>query len=84
MIYEDNQVAISLAKNPQFHCQAKHIDIRHHFVCERVAEGIIKLKYCCTEDMVANMLTKGLSSTNFAKLRKMAGVTTIPIHSTRK
>ena len=77
MIYEDNQAAISLATNPQYHCRAKHIDIRHHFVHERVAEGTIELKYRRTEDMVANMLIKGLN-TNFEKLRKMAGVTTIP------
>ena len=34
VIYEDNQVTISLAKNLQYHGQAKHIDIRHHFVRE--------------------------------------------------
>ena len=30
VIYEDNQSAISLAGNPQFHGRAKHLDIRHH------------------------------------------------------
>ena len=82
MIYKDNQAAISLAKNPQYHGWAKHIDIRHQFVRERVAEGTIELKYCCTEDMVADKLTKGLN-TNLEKLRKMAGVTTIPNHFTQ-
>ena len=64
--------------------RAKHIDIRHHFIRERVTDGTVKLKYCRTEDMVVDMLTKGLSSANFEKLRKMAGVTTIPIHFTQK
>ena len=82
VIYEDNQAAISLAKNPQYHGRAKHIDIRRHFVRKRVAEGTIALKYCRTEDMVADILTKGLN-TNFEKLRKMAGVTTIPNHFTQ-
>ena len=33
----------------------------------------IKLKYCQTADMVANMLTKGLPWSTFEKLRDMHG-----------
>ena len=32
VIYKDNQSAISMAKNPQFHGQSKHIAIKYHFV----------------------------------------------------
>jgi hypothetical protein len=28
----DNQSAITLTSNPQFHAQSKHIDIWHHFI----------------------------------------------------
>ena len=84
VIHEDNQSAISLAKNPQFHGWAKHIDIRHHFVREKVNDGTVELNYCPTNDMVADMLTKGLSGVNFERVRKMAGVTPIPIHFTFK
>ena len=84
VIYEDNQSAISLAKNPQFHGKAKHIDIRHHFVHDQVTSGTIELKYCCTENMVADIFTKGLCRTNFEKLRKMAGVVPVPTHFTHK
>ena len=59
-LMEDNQSAIVMAKNPQFHGRAKHIDICHHFIRERVSEGDIKLVYCPTGDMVADMLTKGI------------------------
>jgi hypothetical protein len=45
LIYEDNQSAISLAKNPQFHGRAKHIDIRHHFIREKVSDGSIELAH---------------------------------------
>ena len=34
-LMEDNQSAIAMAKNPQFHGSAKHIDIRHHFIREK-------------------------------------------------
>ena len=84
VIHEDNQSAISLARNPQFHGRAKHIDIRHHFACEKVNDGTVELNYCPTNDMVADMLTKGLSGVNFERVRKMAGVTPIPIHFNHK
>ena len=78
LIFEDNQAAICLAKNPQFHGRAKHIDIKYHFVREQVANGSIEVKYCRSEDMVADMMTKGLSFVQFTKLRAMAGVKSMP------
>ena len=73
-IFEDNQSTIAMAKNPQFHGRAKHIDIRHHFVREQVSDGTIKLTYCPTGEMVADMLTKGLPQQPFCVLRERAGV----------
>jgi hypothetical protein len=32
VIFGDNQGAIALARNPQFHARTKHIDVQHHFV----------------------------------------------------
>ena len=34
----------------------------------------LELRYCRTNDMIADMLTKGLSGEQFEKLRFMAGV----------
>ena len=78
VIYEDNQSAISLAQNPQFHGRMKHIDIRHHFVREKVTDGMIEIKYCRSNGMLADMLTKGLSRTVFETLRMSAGVVPVP------
>jgi len=74
LIFEDNQSAIAMAKNPQFHGRAKHIDIRHHFVREQVANGAIKLDYCSTADMTADIMTKGLAREQHYKLREKAGM----------
>ena len=74
VILEDNQSTIAMARNPQFHGRAKHIDIRHHFVRERVGDGTIVLRYCRAEEMVADMLTKGLAHQQFCVLREKAGV----------
>ena len=74
LMYEDNQSAIAMTKNPQFHGRAKHIDIKHHFIREQVTQGTITLKYCPTIEMVANIFTKGLSRETFCKLREKTGV----------
>ena len=73
-ILEDNQSSIAMARNPQFHGRAKHIDIKHHFVREQVSSGMIELKYCPTGEMVADILTKGLPQQQFSALREMAGM----------
>ena len=77
-IFEDNQAAILMSKNPQFHGRAKHISIKYQFVCEQVSDGTVTLKYCRTQDMVADILTKGLHCDQFTKLRMMSGIVSIP------
>ena len=42
------------------------------------------MSHCNTEEMVADMMTKGLLATRFTKLRVIAGVTTIPTTSDYK
>lgn len=57
----DNQSAIALVKNGEFHERTKHIGIRYHFIRERYEDGEIELEYCPTGDQVADALTKPLS-----------------------
>ena len=73
-VFEDNQSAIAMSKNPQFHGRAKHIDIKHHYVREQVNRGTVKLEYCSTREMTADMFTKGLNREQFCRLREKAGV----------
>ncbi|KAK3749555.1 hypothetical protein QZH41_007287 [Actinostola sp. cb2023] len=73
-IYEDNQGAIELAKNAKYHNRTKHIDICHHFVRERIVSNEISVSFCPTEDMVADIMTKGLTRVTFEKLRDLLGV----------
>ena len=61
-IYEDNLGTIQLAKNKVTNSRSKHIDIRYHFIREKVEKNEILVKFCPTNDMVADMLTKPLSA----------------------
>ena len=56
----DNQGAMKLADNLQFHNRTKHIDIRYHFVRDTLAAGEVILQHLPTADIVADVLTKPL------------------------
>ena len=72
VIHEDNQSAICIAENPQYHGKTKHIDIKHHFVRENVLDNTTKLKYCPKRDMIADTLTKGLTYDKYSRLRELS------------
>ena len=61
-LFSDNQSAIALAKDHQYHPRTKHIDVRFHFIHWVVEDGKIRLIFCPTDDMVADTLTKALPS----------------------
>jgi hypothetical protein len=70
----DNQGCIALAKNPTHHSHTKHIDIQHHFIREKLESGEIGLKYCATQDMVADVLTKALAKERHQNLTRSMGL----------
>lgn len=73
VIHEDNTSTIELSKHHGFHSRTKHIDIRYHFIRDKVLDGSLGVKYCPTGDMVADMFTKALAAPAFTKLRKLCG-----------
>lgn len=60
-LYIDNNSALKLTRNPEFHSRSKHIDIKHHFIREKVEEGVINTQRVNTKDNLADVLTKALS-----------------------
>ena len=73
-LYEDNQGAIALSKNPKDHPRTKHIDVKYHYVRETIENKSIDLLYCPTADMLADVMTKGLPKHSFEKFRVSMGV----------
>ena len=59
--HSDNQGSITLAKNPIHHARTKHIDICHHFTCEKIESGDIEVIFCGADDILADVLIKGLA-----------------------
>jgi KUP system potassium uptake protein len=70
-LMEDNQGCIAVAQNPGNHSRTKHIDIRNHFIREKIAEKTFILEYCPTDKMIADIFTKALPRIQFERLRDM-------------
>lgn len=73
-LFNDNQSAIKLTSNPVFHKRSKHIDVRHHFLRDLVANKTIRVEYLCTEMMPADILTKSLCWSRHYKLMNLLGI----------
>ncbi|GJV82529.1 retrovirus-related pol polyprotein from transposon TNT 1-94 [Tanacetum coccineum] len=61
----DNKVAIDLSENPVQHSRTKHIEIRHHFLCNNVQKENICIEKVSSEDNIADILTKLLKREPF-------------------
>lgn len=63
----DNQSAIAIIKNGQFNKRSKHIDVRYHFIHEKIRENLFKIDYLSTENMIADIFTKPSNKIKFLK-----------------
>ena len=70
----DNTAAKALSNSSAVNRRNKHIDVRFHYTRQVIEDGILKPRYCPTEDMVADMLTKPLGRVKLQKFRKEAGL----------
>lgn len=60
MLFSDSQSAIQMAQNPVHHQRTKHIDVRCHFIREKLNNKVVSLEYLQTELMTADIFTKAL------------------------
>lgn len=70
----DNQGAVKLVHNPEFHPKTKHIAVRYHFVRRAVEEKKISVNYVKSEDQLADIFTKPLPGPVFTRMRKRIGM----------
>ena len=74
----DSLGALRSLKNPIITQRTKHIDVMHHFVRERVADGYVHLEFIPGEHNIADLFTKPLPGPKFTHFRKLLGVVQIP------
>ncbi|KAJ9566142.1 hypothetical protein OSB04_002108 [Centaurea solstitialis] len=65
----DNLGATYLAANPVFHQRTKHLEIDLHFIRDMVLTRTLCVKYVPTNSLIADVLTKGLTSARFVRLK---------------
>ena len=67
VLHQDNQSAILLEKNGKASSskRTRHINIRYFFVTDQVSQGNLNIKYCPTDQMIADYFTKPLTGTKF-------------------
>nr|GEW47374.1 hypothetical protein [Tanacetum cinerariifolium] len=73
-MYYDSKAAIAISCNPVQHLRTKHIDVRYHFIKEKVEIGIIELFFVGTEYQLADMFTKALPEERFKYLVRRLGM----------
>ena len=69
-INEDNQACILMGNNMKSSRSAKHYEIRLHYLQESIHSKVIKFKYCPTDEMIADALTKPLDVEKFIYFRE--------------
>lgn len=78
-IWCDNISSISLASNPIFHAQTKHVEVDYHFIREKVLRKGLDARYVSTVDQLTDIFTNGLHPRRFQYLRTKLMVADRPI-----
>nr|GEY97698.1 hypothetical protein [Tanacetum cinerariifolium] len=73
-MYCDSKAAIAISCNPVQHSRTKHIDVRYHFIKEKVEKGIVELFFVGTEYQLADLFTKALPIERFQYLVRRLGM----------
>ena len=75
----DNQGALGLAKNPEFHPRTKHIAVRYHWIRDLVKAGLVQVEYVQSAMMLADMMTKPLDRVKFEQARSRLGMVQVQV-----
>lgn len=76
-VYQDNEAVIALMRDERkTHQRTKHLDARYFYARDLELAGVIKIMWCPTDEMIADLMTKPLVGHLFTFLtRRLTGNT---------
>ena len=78
LLYQDNKSTILLGNNGQASAgkRSRAINVRYFFLTDQVEKGLVKIVYCSTDKMLADIHTKPLQGQKFIDFRdQLLGIT---------
>ena len=70
-IWEDNQATIhNLNRGNSSGANSRHYEVRYFYIADLARRGIVRVEHLATDEMTADLLTKGVSSDIFARLSR--------------
>jgi hypothetical protein len=72
IIYRDNQSTMKLEQNGKASSgkRTRHFNIKYFYITDLIDRGELKVKYCPTDEMIADYMTKPLTGNKFTKFRQ--------------
>jgi Reverse transcriptase (RNA-dependent DNA polymerase) len=74
VIYCDNEAAVKVAQNPEYHKRMKHIAIKHFYIREQVIEGEMMVQRVSSNLNFADLFTKPMPKPRLIELRVALGL----------
>ncbi|KAI5356471.1 hypothetical protein L3X38_009367 [Prunus dulcis] len=70
----DNKTAIAITQNPVQHDHTKHVEVDRHYIKQKLEAKVIQFPFVKSEDQLADILTKAISSKAFHNSLDQLGI----------
>ena len=72
ILYQDNKSTILLEQNGKRSSskRTRHLNIRYFFLTDQIEKNNMEVKYCPTDDMIGDFMSKPVQGEKYKKFRK--------------